>query len=92
MLLLMLLANPRNIRGFPDGSREAEEPQHNCGRPRLKVVVSYADNSDRASRINNLQAARDALVQTSARFPGVSLEHLRERTAAFFGVAEADLF
>ena len=76
---------------YPDGTNEIEVPLHDCGRPRLKIVVSFANGSDRASTQRRLHAAREALAQVSARFPSAPTEYLRERTAAHFGLLETEL-
>ena len=45
---------------YPDGSFEGEVlHEHNCGKPRLRIMVSYSDGSDRRTQDAAIEAFND---------------------------------
>lgn len=76
---------------YPDGREENEQPEHDCGLPRLKFTVAYADQSDEGTRRRKIKAARFRFRQSAEFFPNEP-ENVRRATIAHtFGVPESEL-
>ncbi|MDQ3472427.1 MAG: hypothetical protein M3447_01690 [Acidobacteriota bacterium] len=72
---------------LPDGSAEIEHPEHDCGRPRLRIVVTFANRPCRRSIIDAVALIKDGQTQLA----GVSEAQLIEWAAEDFELDQAQL-
>lgn len=71
---------------YPDGSTENAEA-HDCGRPRLRLCVTYTDDSDKQMQ----DAAHRTFAKVRAKCSELTPEVCAEIVAREFGITPAEL-
>ena len=62
---------------WPDGSIE-HEGEHQCGKPRLRIIIGYTDGNDERTQQNAVEAFEDSRRENPDVAPAETLSILKE--------------